>query len=394
MNITDLLYRQRTVYFLKEIRPYLHYALQSATVAAVAAFLIFSIGYRQFLQWVTPDFPWELLAAAVMLPALAGGNIRTYLQEADTLFLLPQELAMDGYLKSAFRQALIRQIASVTAVWLIVWPVYYKLAPSNSWMFFLLLIVWALYKWAMLHGKWMELQLQEKRARFVFATTRWVLSAAAAYCFFLFNPGAGIFILGICSVLYLAALRVPGKFIVNWNSLIEAERDQKAGIYRKLNWFVDVPAVQGKARNMHGLDWIPQQINFRRERAYSFLYIIIWLRSELLGIILRLTLVGVLLLISISADYVQAIVYAVLAGFCAVQLADLKRYYHEHLWQHIYPLTEQQRKHSLLEVRLLIHYGVLIVLAVPLFVTFSNPLWAAALLLISAAASWLYHRFK
>jgi ABC-2 type transport system permease protein len=393
MDMNEL-YRARAAHFLKEIRPYLHYALQGASVTAGLAFLLISIGYRQFLQWVTPDFPWELLCAAVMAPALAGGRIRTYLQEADILFLLPQESAMGSYLKMAVRRAMARQIAAVTAAWLIVWPVFHKLSPSSGSMFFLLLAVWVVFKLVLISGKRMELHMAGKPSRLLFAAMRWLLSAAVAYSLFLFRPSLGMLILALCSVVYLAVLRIPRKYTVHWSLLIEEEQHHKAGIYRVLNWFVDVPAVQSKARNMHWLDWLPRRFDFRSERAYAYLYMLVWLRSELFGILLRLTAIGVILLFWLSSDLVQGIVYAVVAVLGAVQLADLKRSYNEYLWQHIYPIPPEQRKRSLSYVRLRIHLGMLIVLIVPLFVTWSNPLRAGALLLLSAAASWLYHRFR
>ncbi|PZE20424.1 ABC transporter permease [Paenibacillus xerothermodurans] len=391
---TQALYRQRSALFLNEIRPYLHYALQGAAVSAGLAFLLGAIGYRQFLLWVHPAFPWELLVTAVMLIALAGGRIRTYLQEADTLFLLPREHAMDAYLRTAVNRALLKRIVAVVAAWLLVWPVYHKLTPSGGWMFVVILAIWLAFAYILTQGKWLELQLQERRSRLGFAALRWSMSAAGAYALFVLHPLYGILVFALLAIAYLAGLRLARKYIVNWGLLIDMERTHKGSVYRTLNWFIDVPAVQGKARNMHWLDWAVRPGRFRRDRAYPYLYTLVWLRSELFGIIVRLTVVGVILLALVPGDITRVIIYAVFAGFGALQLADLKRYYREHLWVHIYPLPAALREHAVNRVRLSIHTGMLLLLAIPTFITIANPLWAASVLLVSAAASALYHRYR
>jgi ABC-2 type transport system permease protein len=388
------LYRTRAALFLKEIRPYLHYATQSASMAALIGFLLFAIGYRLFLQSVTPDFPWRLLCALVMLPVLAGGRIRTYLQEADTLFLLPQEQGMKSYLKAALSRASILQTAAAAAVWLIVWPLYYKLSGGGGWMFLLLLLAWLLYKQVTLHGRWKELQLRERRTRYGFSLIRWTFSFAAVYGVFALQPAAGILLLALLALAYLGLLSLPSRLPVNWQLLIELELQHKASIYRVLNWFVDVPSVQGKARNVRWLDRIARFAAFRPTGAYTYLYTLVWLRSELFGITVRLTIIGMLLTASLSGGLAAAGAYAAFALFSALQLADLKRYYHEHLWPHIYPVGIEQQKRSISRVRVRIHLAVLILLALPAFFTLSAPVWAGALLLVSAAASVLYHKYR
>jgi ABC-2 type transport system permease protein len=394
MMDTKALYRRRSADFLKEIRPYLHYAVQSISIAAGICFLVFSIGYRQFLQWVTPEFPWQLAASVFMLAVLGGGRVRTYLQQADTLFLLPQEPAMHLYLQLAMRRAGIIQAIVTAAAWLMVWPMYHKLTPSSSWLFLLLLIVWLLFKQVMLFGKWTEMQLQEQPTRQWFTVLRWLICAVLTYAVFTLGPGYGIALLAVGSIAYLGLLRLPRQHKVHWSLLIDTELRHKASIYRILNLFIDVPELQSKARNIRWLNGIVRFIPFQRKGAFSYLYTLVWLRSELFGITCRLAIIGILLIAAFDDPIFVSVLFAGLACFSAIQLADLKRYYREHLWQHIYPLSPHLRKRSVNKVRLTIHLCVIVLLVIPAFFTLPSPLWAAAMLLIAAAGSWLYHRFK
>lgn len=389
-----VLYQRRSAEFLKEIRPYLHYALQSVIMSCVAAFLLFSIAYRLFLGWVTPAFPWELLCAAVMLIPLAGGKVRTYLQDADIIFLLPHERGMSQYLQSAMRRALIFQTAVVIAVWLLIWPLYAKMTASGGPAFILMLLVWLLFKWVLLFGKWTELQLQEPGMRRWFVLLRWVLAALSAYAMYAWRMPYGILFLAVGSLVYLGLLRLPNKYIVHWMLLIDWEKRHRASVYRLLNWFIDVPQVQGKARNTRVPKGWLQLVPFRPSSSYIYMYTLIWLRSELLGITFRLTVLGIVILASLHSEWASTIAYIAFALFGALQLSDLKRYYRVHIWHRIYPLPEGLLKRSVSSVRLSVHLIMLLLLAIPLCWTLPSPLWAAGLLLLSSAASWLFHRFK
>lgn len=388
------MYQRRSAEFLKEIRPYLHYALQSLIMSAVAAFLLFSIAYRLFLGWVTTAFPWELLCGAVMLLPLAGGKIRTYLQDADILFLLPHERGMNAYLKAAMQKALLLQSAAVVAAWGLVWPLYAKMTASGGARFFLILVIWLLFKWVILYGKWAELQLQEAGTRRWFALLRWIGTAISAYGIFAWKLPYGVIVLAAGSIAYLALLRLPSKYVVHWMLLIDWEKRHRAGVYRILNWFIDVPQVQGKARNTRiPASWLPF-IPFRASSSYTYMYTLIWLRSELLGITFRLTVLGIVILASLRSEWASIAAYLAFALFGALQLADLKRYYRVHIWHRIYPLPDGLLQRSVSSVRRTVHLAMLLLLAIPLCWTLRTPLEALALFLLTAAASLLYHRYK
>ncbi|OXM85286.1 ABC transporter permease [Paenibacillus rigui] len=389
------LYEQRQAHFAKEIRPYVHYAIQGIAMTALIVFFAASIGYKQFLQWVTPDFPWKPAAAGFMLPFLALGRIRTYLREADTIFLLPQQEAMMTYIGSARRKAMVFQSAAVTAAWLAVWPVYAKVTGSGAGAFLALLLAWVLFKAVLLYGKWTEQQMQESRTRLGWSLLRWLWAGTAAYALFSMGPAYGLLLLSIGSLVYLAALRLPRKFTVHWNYLIELELRHQASLYRVLNWFVDVPPLRARARNIKGLPRISSRIPFQKRFSYHYLYSLVFFRSELLGILFRLLVIGVLLIAFITNDWARIVIYVVFSLAGALQLSDLKRYYREHLWHRIYPLPEGLKKQAVGTVRFLVHFIALLVLAVPLLL---NPAfsaaWSLGLLLACTAASWLYHRFK
>ncbi|MEI7024728.1 ABC transporter permease [Paenibacillus sp. y28] len=388
------MYSRRSAQFLKEIRPYLHYAIQSVVLSLVAVFLLSSVGYKVLLQSVDERFPWQPLCTAAMLLPLAGGSIRTYLREADMLFLLPYERGMASYLQAAMRRAMLLQFLLVIVVWLLVWPLYAKMTGAGLLHFAGLLLLWCLLKFVLLTGKWTELQLLESGTRRWFALLRWGLAGLAAYVLLASGLLPGLFTVSAGSLLYLGLLRLPRNYTVNWSLLMDWEKRHRARIYRVLNWFIDVPQVQDKARNFRlPRTWL-KAIPFRQDASYHYMYTLVWLRSELFGITLRLTLLGMVLLVFIRNDWAAAIVYIVFALFSALQLSELKRYYRDHIWHAIYPLQQGLWKRSVGTVCFCIHLGVLLLLAIPLAAHLTEPLWAAGLLLTSAILSRLFYRYR
>lgn len=386
------LYQRRSAEFVQHIRPYLFYAIQSIGMFSAIAIVLFSLGYRMFLLWVTPQFPWQPLGAAVMALALASGRVRTYLQEADTLFLLPQERGMSQYLQLAMRRAVLLQTAGAIAAWLLVWPLYGRMTQADGIVFALLLAVWAVLKRVLLHGKWAELQMQEQGTRRRYAALRWLAAASAAYALMAFQLPYGIMAASAVALLYMALLRLPAKYTVHWTMLIDMEKRHKATVYRLLNWFIDVPQVQGKARSIPMPAWLRGLIPFRRRSSYTYLYTLVWLRSELFGITLRLTAVGVVIIATLTNDWAAYIAYVAFGLFGALQLSDLKRYYRVHIWRSIYPLPDKLPDQSAGAVRFRIHLAMLLLMAIPLCFAVTRPLWAAGLLLAGLAISWLYHK--
>ncbi len=143
---TDRLWNKRTSDFLLEIRPFIGYALQSAALLIVLLILAGAYFYTRFLSEAPPDFPFRELAALVLLPFLALSPIRTYLKEADLIYMVPMETEMSAYMQKATARAFRIQTLALLAVWTAVWPMYALSAGGDGKSFVVILLVLAALK--------------------------------------------------------------------------------------------------------------------------------------------------------------------------------------------------------------------------------------------------------
>lgn len=400
------LLRERARRFAQEIRPYVFYAMQSGSMALILLFLIGLFLYDRLLTNPPPGFPFALVASLALLFALALGSIRTYLREADQIYLLPMEAELQSYLRGAINRAFIRQAIALAVVWLAVWPMV-RMAYGQASLreFAVLLIVLLLLKRVQLHARWTELSQPEARIRRRLTAFRWLIAWASAYLLASLPLWAGVLTVAVGTAVYVLLLRlVPGLEGVPWLSLIAEERRQQGAVFRFLNLFVDVPSMQGKPRALPAPPRLAERLGFRPQRTYIFLYALIWLRSEWFGITIRLTLLGALAVGVSGGSYVALLLYAIFAVLIAVQMKELQRAYRDYDWTHVYPLPTGLREASVRLVRFALHAAALVLLTVPLaWHAIRGALWAGplpdsllagAVVVGGAALSYLYHRLK
>ncbi|WP_019533873.1 ABC transporter permease [Paenibacillus ginsengihumi] len=402
----DPLLRERARRFVQEIRPYVFYAVQSGGMALILLLLIGMFLYDRLLTSPPPGFPFALAASLALLPALALGSIRTYLREADQIYLLPMEGELQSYLRKAISRAYIRQAIALAAVWLAVWPMVRTAHEHAGWReFAVLLIVLLMLKRVQLHARWTELSQREARIRRWLTAFRWLAAWASAFLLVSLPLWTGVLAAAAGTAVYVLLLRlVPGLKGVPWLALIAEERRQQRAMFRFLNLFVDVPSIQGRPRARPAPPQLAARLGFRPQRAYMFLYALIWLRSESFGITIRLTLLGALAVAVSGGSYLAPLLYAIFAVLIAVQIKELQRAYRDCDWTHIYPLPTGLREASVRLVRFALHAAALVLLAVPLaWHAVRGALWigplpdsllAAAIVIFGAALSYLYHRLK
>jgi ABC-2 type transport system permease protein len=108
-----------------------------------------------------------------------------------------------------------------------------------------------------------------------------------------------------------------------------------------------------------------------------YLYIKTFARTELFGIVARLTGVGVLAVVLLSGDWSKGTSYTLVLFFAGVQLSSLHQHHRYLVWTHIYPLQPSYRMKSLQKLV----YGVHLVSAVVLFlpVALTGHSWAVML---------------
>lgn len=343
MNLREL-YVKRRGQFWGEILPYLGYVIQSG-VAVVFLFLLiaFAAWYTALLQQVPPDLPIRWIMLIILVPLMINSSIRTYLRTADTVFLIPQESRMKEYFRMAWFSGVVYKIIGLALVQLILWPLYIRSDVSPKWLLatFAVLVV---FKLLSSYGSWKEQLMVSRNAAAAYRALRWIVTALSLAAWLWHPAGRALIFMTLLGLTYFAALSVPVKHRVAWERLIAVEKRQASRVMMVLSWFVNVPQ---REQRVHARKWLSgwgKGLAWNKESAYRFLLIKSLTRSDILGILIRVGLLGAFLVWATRESLVSALVYLISVMIIGLQLSSLRKLHPESFWLHVYPLPQGTRR--------------------------------------------------
>jgi len=350
----ESIWRKRAGKFWQESLPYLRYMAMSG-VPLVAALTFFTgvIFYTTFIHEVPEHFPFTLVGTIVMLPIVCWSPLRTWLSEADVVFLVPKENDMGRYLRKSFRYNAIPGAIAAALVFLVYSLLYVQGPGQLPWQAMLAAVVIA--KLINTAGAWQERRLVWSRTRGWLRLLRWTVTAICIAALMQSPPWLAALLsvaaIGLMTLLYrsLARHQVP------WLLLIRQEAHTRRRYSIFFSAFTDVPTAGAQVSARRYLMWIVRRLSYRQEHAFLFLYAHTLIRTELGGILLRLLALGLFsgwlaaesgLWMGWGAAGVQ-VFFVWLTG---LQLASLTQAHRYSVWRHVYPLPEQSRLQAVLRI--------------------------------------------
>ncbi|MBS5912676.1 MAG: ABC transporter permease [Paenibacillus macerans] len=360
---------RRKAAFWGKVLPYLPYVFQSGVAVLLLLLIIaFSAWYTAFLQNLPPGLPVSWIMLLLLGPLTVYSGFRTYVEPADVIFLLPQETRMKEYLSPAFRSGIIYKLIGLYIVLLLVWPLYIRSSAivQPLWLMMLILL---LLKALSAYGAWQELRITTARARTGYRLLRWcfILLMVAAW---LWQPAwkSALFTL-LVGLNYALVLRFPMKHAVPWDNLIAAEKSNEAKVMLLLGWFVDVPAEGQKVIRRRWLSAAGNRTPWTPAAAYRYLLIKTFVRSELLGMLIRLTLLGLLLVGWNGRTWLGAVLYLLFVFLTGTQLASLRHAHRDSPAASFYPLPPGARKAAALRITSCLLFALAVLLWLPMILT-------------------------
>jgi ABC-2 type transport system permease protein len=350
----DRLWSSRAAAFRSELRPYVGYMAQSGFPGVMMLMLIVAtIGYAALVRDLPAHFPITLFGVALVIGFTCWSPLRTWLQPADTVFLLPRELDMHRYLKRSFRYTGIPTLIGIWFTLLAYWPMYERgEGTANAAV---LLVALTALKAGNIAGAWQERRTAETGAGRTLRFIRWVLTGATLTALFRLEPWKAILFGVLAAVLMAAMYRLPRKHALPWDTLIREEVRTRRRYYRFLALFIDVPSQAPRIARRSYAAWISRIINFAQRETYIYLYTMTLVRTELGGMLMRVTLLGMLVLYWLGdavwlSGWGATIVFVLVAGIIGLQLGSLRHSHKYAVWGHLYPLPAQRRIDSLASV--------------------------------------------
>lgn len=320
-------------------------------------FLIIVLGavLINYSKWIAIASKVELYsvytaATVVFSYYLVSTKIKTYIKEADAVFLLP--------LEKYYRKVGLKTVINSTVVHIITVVIFYfatkpitnLIGNIDRLSIFILLIViiWNnLLKYLqVIHYKeiiWSKLLL------FI------VIFMQLLVVFF---DDIAIRIIYLISIIVLAVFtyyimknagnklnaKDQEKYVVNWNQAADYDKHRIESYLKFVNMFVDVPLSGVKVARRKYFDILLPKLtkdNFKKENSFKYYYYRVFLRQEnTVYLALRLMLLAALVTFSFKNTYVSGLAIISYSYLTIIQLVPLYKQMSNNIWHSILPVSE------------------------------------------------------
>jgi len=373
-SIATQLWLGRKQRFMKEVIPYIRYMSMSGFPVFLSLIGIVSvIQYVNLIKDVPPQLPIAWIGAIVLTPLLCYSPLRTFLQDADVIYLMPMEHKLKAYIKQAMARSFRNSALLLLVVLLIFWPLYRQ---SDGYIGLWIVGIFLLLKLFNAYSGWQERRLIWNYQRGLMRTIRWLLmfGIVLAWLKHFSLIWTTIFTVSAAALLY-TIYRSMNKAAFPWKRLIDEEKFTLRRMYSFFNWFTDVQAVPPIVKKRYYLAWLVRVVPYRKAATFIYLHIITFVRTEIGGICVRLVLLGGLVNYMVADSlgmqgWGAVITYVLFSVLIAVQVGTLRSVHRHAIWKHIFPLSVTLQQKQLVIVDCLLNYVLLFILMLPTF-----PMW-------------------
>ena len=310
------------------------------------------INYSKWLAIASKVELYSVLIAATLAFSyyLVSTKIKTYIKEADAVFLLP--------LEKYYRKVGLKTVINSTVVHIITVVIFYIATKpiTNlignidrlSIIMLLIVIIWNnLLKYLqVIHYKeiiWSKLLL------FI------VIFMQLLVVFF---DDIAIRIIYLISIIVLAVFtyyimknagnklndKDQEKYVVNWNQAADYDKHRIESYLKFVNMFVDVPLSGVKVARRKYFDILLPKLtkdNFKKENSFKYYYYRVFLRQEnTVYLALRLMLLAALVIFSFKNTYVSGLAIISYSYLTIIQLVPLYKQMSNNIWHSILPVSE------------------------------------------------------
>ncbi|QOR64998.1 ABC transporter permease [Cytobacillus suaedae] len=243
----------------------------------------------QFINWLPPYFSTNIIASVIVTFVLFRSKVRTFVQEADIVFLLPIEGKLTYYFRKSLLYSFIIELIKFIIIMVIL---EFTLVPnimSAAVVPLLLALIWF-----NLQMVWFEQWMNTKKQLTIHKTIR--LVSSFLILFYLFNGALLIVaLLLFVNFLFIKYVFSGRKSGVNWEYLIAAEDRALVKAYRFINFYIDVQHLKRSfSKRLFLTKLLKYFISFRKSASFLYLYSHLFIRyNDFFYLYIRLTIIGV-----------------------------------------------------------------------------------------------------
>lgn len=354
MNEMNKKWKERRADYWNEALRYFRLIGNSGFMFSIlVAFIVGSYYYSVFLDWLPATFPTPLVFAVISAFLLVRSPIRTFLKEADLVFLLPLEERMAGYFHKSRMYCFTLQSFTLIIVMFILSPLFYARISGSMAMFFFSLVVLLLVKYWNITASWQEMHMQDGGSRRGSVFLRALITFAFVWLLFLHAPI--YYIIAPAIVMMLLSLYyyrpIGQKRTLKWERLLDVEDKRLTAFYRIANLFTEVPRIKNRVKPRRWLTPLASGLPFAKRSVFTSIFLKTFLRAnDYFGTYMRLLIVGAIVLWLIPQGYGQLLVFLLVLYISGLQLFTLWRHPSGAMWENLYPVAKKDRLRSFLHV--------------------------------------------
>ena len=351
-------------------------------------FLIIVLGAAliNYSKWIAIASQFELYsvliaAAAAFSYFLVSTKIKTYIKEADAVFLLPLEKYYKNVGKKTVINITLVHIVAFVIFYFAVKPITSIIGTVDKLAIFILILVILLNNllkyFQVIHYKeiiWVKI-LQ------FFVIFIQIISVFVVNTFILIIDLAGIVALAFATYLILKNSRNVGSkedqeiYIVKWNEAAEYDKHRMESYLKFVNMFVDVPLSGVKVARRKYFDVLLPKLtkdNFNKENSFKYYYYRVFLRQEnTVYLALRLMLLAGLIIFSFKNTYVSAVAIISYSYLTIIQLVPLYKQMSNNIWHSILPVDDNIKIKSFKKLLMIVMLITTVLLGI-IAILFSN----------------------
>lgn len=309
-----------------------------------------------YSSWLTRASDFELYTVFIVVSILfsyllVASKVKTYIEEADSIFLLPLE---QYYLKVASRTVLItyiQQLILLVIFYFITKPITDKIGSFNKlWLVILIILIAFNNLFKLTEVVYFQEKVSTKSLLFLTIFSQVVgIFLKLNYSLYL---GIILFILLIFIAVqeYNKLKKEAGKeaefyYLLKWNEAAEYDKHRKERYLKFVNMFVDVPLKGIRVSRRKYFDILLPKLkrnNFNQENSFSYYYYRVFLRQEnTIYLVLRLMLIAGIIISSFNNIYVSVATIISYNYLAIIQLVPLYKQITNNIWHNILPVSEK-----------------------------------------------------
>lgn len=338
--------------WMEEVVKYSRYVANGGLLFTLYFTLIYgAFVYNNFLERIDGTFPGTWIAAGVLLLMPLGHRPRTFIQEADQVFLLPELGDIRSYMVGVRLFNLVFAALRGLLVLLVLLPLLVRTESYTSIEVLSVVVTMVMLSAA---GRLAKVEGVREWTILPFA----LVSGACL----LMDWTAWAWVPAFMPFIFLHVKRNERIPLLHWLVLEEKSRAQ---FERVISWFVDLPTLKEEVRERRVLTRLLENRVLRRVDASRYVYGLRILRSnDSLDLILRLTVVA-LIVMWMSGGWYVGLVTPLFVGLTALQLVPLFKRLEAVSIVSWLPITRDERiaGYSWWAMRLLVIQSVVLVIA-------------------------------